>query len=137
MFDFTTVTNWLHELLLSVMPAWLTTTVECILVAVFLLLAYSVLAMMALAPDMEYGLLSDSWIVDFAGYAKNPGCQYVHPIFCEVTDLFALETARAGIGVNTWTVNEEKDIRDMIAKGCHAVIGNYPDRVKKILDEQK
>ena len=45
MFDFSTVTNWLHELLLSVMPAWLTTTVECILVAVFLLLAYSVLAM--------------------------------------------------------------------------------------------
>ena len=45
MFDLSTVTNWTHEQLLSVMPQWLTTTVECILVALFLLLAYSVLAM--------------------------------------------------------------------------------------------
>lgn len=98
---------------------------------------YSVLAMKTLAPDMEYGLLSESWIVDFAGYAKKLDCQYVHPIFCEVNDMFAKEASDAGIGINTWTVNEEKDIRDMIAKGCHAVIGNYPDRVKQILDEAK
>ncbi|MCR5278182.1 MAG: glycerophosphodiester phosphodiesterase [Lachnospiraceae bacterium] len=98
---------------------------------------YSVLCMMTLAPNMEYGLLSESWIVDFAGYAKKLGCQYVHPIFCEVTDMFALETARAGIGINTWTVNEEADIREMISRGCHAIIGNYPDRVRAILDELK
>ena len=45
MFDFSTVTNWLHELMLGAMPAWLVTTIECALVALFLLLAYSVLAM--------------------------------------------------------------------------------------------
>ena len=45
MFDLSTVTNWLHEWLLSLMPSWLTTTVECILISVFILLAYSVLAM--------------------------------------------------------------------------------------------
>ncbi len=96
---------------------------------------YSVLCMMTLAPDMEYGLLSESWIVAFAEYTKKLGCQYVHPIFCEVTDMFAHETTQAGIGINTWTVNEESDIRDMIQKGCHAIIGNYPDRARRIIEE--
>ena len=45
MFDFGTVTRWLDELLNSVMPAWLTTTIECVLVAVGLLVAYSLIAM--------------------------------------------------------------------------------------------
>ncbi len=45
MFDFSVVTSWLHELLLGVMPGWLTTVVECVLVAVFLLVAYSLIAM--------------------------------------------------------------------------------------------
>lgn len=45
MFDFSVVTNWINELLLSVMPQWLATTVECVLIAVVLLLLYAVLAM--------------------------------------------------------------------------------------------
>ena len=45
MFDFSTVANWLDELLKSVMPSWLAITTECILVAIFLLAAYSIIAM--------------------------------------------------------------------------------------------
>ena len=45
MFDFGIVTKWLDDLLNSVMPAWLTTTIECVLVAVGLLVAYSLIAM--------------------------------------------------------------------------------------------
>lgn len=45
MFDFGIVTNWLNDLLNSVMPQWLTTTIECVLVAVLLLVAYSLIAM--------------------------------------------------------------------------------------------
>ena len=45
MFDFGTVTSWLDELMNGVMPAWLTTTIECVLVAVGLLVAYSLIAM--------------------------------------------------------------------------------------------
>ena len=39
MFDFGIVTKWLDDLLNSVMPGWLTTTTECVLVAVGLLVA--------------------------------------------------------------------------------------------------
>lgn len=45
MFDFNLVTNWIDSLLTSVMPGWLATTVECLLVAVVLLALYSVIAM--------------------------------------------------------------------------------------------
>ena len=45
MFDFGTITNWLDALLNSVMPGWLATRVEGVLLMVVLLLLYSVLAM--------------------------------------------------------------------------------------------
>jgi len=45
MFDFSTVTDWLNNLFNSVMPSWLSTTVECVLVGVGLLLMYTVLAL--------------------------------------------------------------------------------------------
>ena len=45
MFDFGTVTKWFNDLLIGVMPQWLATTIECVIVAVLLLLAYSLLAM--------------------------------------------------------------------------------------------
>ena len=45
MFDFGIVTSWLDNLLGSVMPGWLATSIECVIVMVALLLAYSVIAM--------------------------------------------------------------------------------------------
>ena len=45
MFDFSLITNWIHELLSSFMPGWLTVTVECVLIGVVLLLAYALLAL--------------------------------------------------------------------------------------------
>lgn len=45
MFDFSLLTNWIHELLSSFMPQWLTITTECVLIGVCLLLAYALLAL--------------------------------------------------------------------------------------------
>ncbi len=45
MFDFSFLTNWVHTTLLQFMPEWLAITAECVLIAVILLLAYSVLAL--------------------------------------------------------------------------------------------
>ena len=43
--DFSTITDAIHSFLLSFMPGWLTTTVECVLIGVRLLLVYSLLAL--------------------------------------------------------------------------------------------
>ena len=45
MCDFSVVTEWIHNLLLSFMPGWLTTVVECAIICVLLLLVYAVLAL--------------------------------------------------------------------------------------------
>lgn len=44
MFDFGIVTNWLHQLLASLMPLWIVTVIECVLVGVCILLLYVVVA---------------------------------------------------------------------------------------------
>ncbi len=43
--DLSVITNWIHQFLSSLMPAWLTVTVECVLIGVGLLLLYSILAL--------------------------------------------------------------------------------------------
>lgn len=43
--NFHSFTAWFDQLLNSVMPSWLATTLECVLVGVGLLLVYSVLAL--------------------------------------------------------------------------------------------
>ncbi len=45
MLDFSELTSWFNNLLLSFMPEWLAVTVECVIVGVLLLLAYSLLAL--------------------------------------------------------------------------------------------
>ena len=41
-----------------------------------------------------------------------------------------------GIEINTWTVNEEEHIGWMMDAKVDGIIGNYPDRVKKLLKER-
>lgn len=45
MFDFSLITEWLNSALNSVFPGWLTTTIECVLIGVGLLLVYALLAL--------------------------------------------------------------------------------------------
>lgn len=45
MIDFSIATNWIHNLLSSFMPGWLTVFTECLLIGVVLLLVYALLAL--------------------------------------------------------------------------------------------
>ena len=57
-------------------------------------------------------------------------------VICHVHDSGRIKELKTlGIEINTWTVNKEEDIRDMIAKEIDIVIGNFPDLTKKIIDE--
>ena len=44
MFDFKVVTNWIDTLLLSFLPGWAATLVECVLVALVIITLYAVFA---------------------------------------------------------------------------------------------
>lgn len=98
---------------------------------------YSILRMKAIAPKIKCGLLSETWIIDAGKYTCNLGVECYHPHFANMTKEIVKEIKAQGIEINTFTVNKEKDIRDMIEKGIDIVIGNFPDLTKQIIEEYK
>ena len=52
-----------------------------------------------------------------------------------MTEEVVAEVKSNGIEINTWTVNEEEDIRTMINRNVDSIIGNFPDRVTRIRQE--
>ena len=96
---------------------------------------YSVLRMKKLCPDMKCGLLTETWLYNAGHYTKELGIECLHPVFYNMTEDVVAEVKGQGIEINTWTVNEEKDIRTMMLRGVDTVIGNFPERVSRIRRE--
>ena len=94
---------------------------------------FSVMRMRKIAPTLEYGLLSETWLIDAGNYVNNLGIKYYHPIFRNLTDKVVKEIHQYGIKINTYTVNTEEDIKDMISKDINIVISNFPHLVKEII----
>ena len=40
-----------------------------------------------------------------------------------------------GMKVNTWTVNDEENMRDMLARGVDCIISNHPDLLCRVAKE--
>ncbi len=96
---------------------------------------FSIRRMKELCPDLKCGLLTETWLLDAGRYTKNCGAECLHPIFYNMTEEVVAEVKSHGIEINTWTVNEEEDIRTMIRRGVDSIIGNFPDRVTRIRQE--
>lgn len=96
---------------------------------------YSILKMKKIAPQLKYGLLTETWYVNPGKYTAELGVQCYHPQFAIMTKDMVKELKDNKIEINVWTVNKEKDIRDMIEKGIDGIIGNFPDLTKKIIAE--
>ena len=94
---------------------------------------HSVMRMKALAPELECGFLSETWILDAGEYVQSHGIECYHPQFHMLTDGETADQKAHGIKLNTWTVNEEADILEMIRRGVDGIISNYPDRVAMLL----
>lgn len=96
---------------------------------------FSVMRFKALAPDVKCGFLEESRVIDFGAYTKNHGIEYIHPMHWNLTDDAIEEAKSNGVGINTWTVNDEVYMRRLIKKGIDAIIGNYPDKTAAVLKE--
>lgn len=90
---------------------------------------HSVLRMKALDPALLCGFLSETWILEAGQYVAGHGVECYHPRFSMLTDAETADLKAHGVAINTWTVNEEQDIRRMIALEVDGIISNYPDRV--------
>ncbi|MDO4173660.1 MAG: glycerophosphodiester phosphodiesterase [Eubacteriales bacterium] len=89
----------------------------------------SMQAFKTLCPDIETGLLYDKPLLDIDRYIERSNADNMHPRYMLLQyqpELVQLYHGR-GMKVNTWTVNDEANMRDMIARGVDCIISNHPD----------
>ncbi len=98
---------------------------------------FSILRMKEIAPSLTYGLLTETWLVNPGQYTKNVGVACYHPYYGSLTADVVAELKSCGIVINTFTVNDEAAVRDLLQKGVDCVIGNFPDMVRRVLEGER
>lgn len=88
--------------------------------------------------DVPIGLLHFP-VLPWKGYLdyfqKKLSPEVIHPYHKSVNENYISYAREKGCRVITWTLKEEKDMRDVIAAGVDAVITDYPDIFSKIYNE--
>ncbi|MDO4942939.1 MAG: glycerophosphodiester phosphodiesterase [Lachnospiraceae bacterium] len=97
---------------------------------------FSILRMKEMAPQLKYGLLSETWFIDAGAYVKSLDVACYHPIFRNLTPEVVKELKSHNIEINTFTVNTREDVLDLYEKGIDSVIGNFPDMVREVLERE-
>ena len=90
-----------------------------------------------LCPDIETGLLYDKPYLDMEHYVQHSNADNMHPRYMLLQyqpELMELFHGR-GMKVNTWTVNDEENMKDMIARGVDCIISNHPDVLCRVADD--
>ena len=91
----------------------------------------------ALKPDAKTGMLFGDIMVKAWEYAKPLNVDFLHPMKMNIwVPGFAEETAKAGYGINMWTINDEETMLRCLDCGA-GIITNYPDVAVRLRKEQK
>jgi glycerophosphoryl diester phosphodiesterase len=96
---------------------------------------YSILRCKAIDNTLKLGLLYDCCIYEPGKYASELGVCAVHPSFYTLNEEVVKEIRSHNLMINTWTVNDEKYMHLLAKLGIDGIITNYPDRLKKVLEE--
>lgn len=95
----------------------------------------SVMHMRGINPKAATGFLYADGTLDMPAYAAAHGVGALHPAMYNLRyPDFMEQCGERGIDVNVWTVNTTADIRECVERGVHAVITNYPDKARRIID---
>ncbi|MDD4080921.1 MAG: glycerophosphodiester phosphodiesterase [Eubacteriales bacterium] len=91
---------------------------------------YSLFKVKAIDPDAVCGLLYDCCMVEPWEYARRLKIEALHPHYSELllNPRECDEAHKAGLQVNTWTVNDDRDMKKVFEMGADMLITNYPDR---------
>ncbi len=93
----------------------------------------SIIRMKELAPELKYGFLSDSWLVNPIKYLKEHKIQCYHPSFYRISKEFVSSFHAENIEVNTWPHSVAIDYKTLIKSGVDIIISDDPDQVAKLL----
>lgn len=99
---------------------------------------YSVKKIKELDKNAKIGLLyCDGWI-DVVGYAKRLEAYALHPWSCNLKyDNIIEKCKEEDIKLHVWTVNDEKEMKYLYDNNIEAIITNYPDKAKRIINNGK
>lgn len=96
---------------------------------------YSMVKMANLAPEIETAVLYMAGIYEPWNYVKPLRIRALHPYYLGVRPEIVQGAHAEGIKIRPFTVDEETDLKKMVALGVDAVITNYPLRMKKLKGE--
>ncbi len=81
------------------------------------------------------GLLFEKAMPDAIAKAQKIGARQILPRADLVTREMVEEAHRADMQLATWTVNENTEMRAMIAMGVNGIMTNYPDRLCAVIEQ--
>lgn len=82
----------------------------------------------ALDPECYVGFLYADGPIDMAAYAKKHGANALHPALYNLQyPNYMQDAVKAGLDVNSWTINEKEHLALACKFGINAIITNYPD----------
>lgn len=92
-------------------------------------------AMRQKRPDWNYAVLLDGIPVDVAGVASDMGARYWHPCCESLLSDACAEAKSAGLIINVWTVNEQKDWARMLEWQVDGIMTDDPLGLIKFLEK--
>jgi glycerophosphoryl diester phosphodiesterase len=92
----------------------------------------SVLKCKKMMPEIPAGFLMETRMDNMGTFARENNVEFYHPDK-EYLDKKLIQDCRSrGIGINVWTVNKKKDIKQMDKWKVDGIFTNYPDRANKL-----
>lgn len=99
---------------------------------------YSVMKVKELDPSAKTGFLYSDGPLDMPAYGHKHGVDALHPVLYNIQyPNYMQECREYGLAVNSWTINEPEHILMACQAGIDAIITNYPDRARQIVDNYK
>ncbi len=98
---------------------------------------YTVKRIHELKPDAEVGFLYADGPIDMPSYGEKYGVNALHPALYNLQyDGFIKECKEKGLKLNVWTVNEKEHMQLCCKYGVNAIITNYPDIAREVVERQ-
>lgn len=86
-----------------------------------------------ISKEIKTALLYSSGLYKPELYCKTAFADALHPNYHSINKEVVQGAKEAGVIVNVWTLNTEKEMKAMIAIDVDGIITNYPDKLKTIL----
>lgn len=93
-------------------------------------------ALRALAPEIPVAPVFAANPLDRAAQAEALGAVAIHPCLHYLDAPLVADARARGLEVATWTADAPRDIAHALALGVDAICGNYPDRIRALLERR-